>query len=260
MNDKLKVVIMAGGAGTRLLEETAVRPKPMVELGNRPILWHIMKIYSAYAFNEFVIALGYKGDWVKKYFLSYYHLGHDFSVNTKDGQVKIHDGKYEDWLIHLIDTGIETQTGGRLKRLKEWIGKETFMMTYGDGVANINLKELLAFHRRHGKLATVTAVRPESRFGGIILQDDLVKQFVEKPQIAEGWISGGFFVLEPEVLGYIDGDDVIFEKKPLPQLASEGQLVAFRHSGFWQPMDTLRDVRLLNDLWNKNNAPWKVWK
>jgi len=259
MNKNLKVVILAGGLGTRLQEETGVKPKPMIEIGNKPVLWHIMKIYSTYAFNEFIIALGYKGEHIKKYFLNFYHLHQNFTLHTKDGRIEIHDGKHEDWVIHLVDTGFETQTGGRLKRLKKWIGGETFMMTYGDGVANVDLKALLAFHRKQGKLATVTAVRPESRFGGLSLQDNLVTKFVEKPQIEVGWISGGFFVLEPEVLDYIDGDDVPFERKPVAKLVAEGQLAAYRHDDFWQPMDTIRDVRLLNALWAKNNAPWKIW-
>ncbi len=260
MSDNLKVVILAGGLGTRLQEETSVKPKPMVEIGDKPILWHIMKIYSAYAFNEFVIALGYKGDWIKKYFLNYYHLDHDFSIHTKDGRIEMHDGKYEDWKIHLVDTGHETQTGGRLKRLKKLIGNETFMMTYGDGVADINIKELLAFHRKQGKLATVTAVRPEARFGGLTLEGDAVRQFLEKPQVGEGWVNGGFFVLEPKVLDYIAGDDTFFELDPVRKLVAEGELAAYRHDGFWQPMDTLRDVGRLNNLWAKNIAPWKIWK
>jgi glucose-1-phosphate cytidylyltransferase len=260
MGDNMKVVILAGGMGTRLQEETAVKPKPMVEIGEKPVLWHIMKIYSTYAFNEFVIALGYKGDWIKKYFLNYYHLDHDFSIHTKDGRIDMHDGKYEDWAVHLVDTGHETQTGGRLKRLKKLIGNETFMMTYGDGVADINIKELLAFHRKQGKLATVTAVRPEARFGALALDGDSVAQFLEKPQVGEGWVNGGFFVLEPKVLDYIAGDDTFFELEPVRKLVAEGEFAAYRHDGFWQPMDTLRDVRRLNDLWAKNNAPWKVWK
>lgn len=256
----MKVVILAGGLGTRLQEETTVKPKPMVEIGEKPILWHIMKTYSAYGFNEFVIALGYKGEWIKKYFLNYYHLDHDFSIDTKNGHIDMHDGEFEDWKVHLIDTGRETQTGGRLKRLKDIIGNETFMMTYGDGVANVNIKELVAFHRQNGKLATVTAVRPESRFGEVVLKDSLVERFIEKPQLGEGWINGGFFVLEPQVLNFIDGDDTAFEREPIRRLVAEGQLAAFRHGDFWQPMDTLRDTRLLNDLWAKGLAPWKVWK
>ncbi len=260
MSNKLKVVILAGGMGTRLQEETSVKPKPMIEICGKPILWHIMKIYSAYEFNEFVIALGYKSEWIKKFFLNYYHLSQDFSIYTKDGHIDTHNGKFEDWIVRLIDTGYDTQTGGRIKRLKEWIGNETFLMTYGDGVADVNINELLAFHRKQGKLATVTAVRPEARFGGLSIQNDAVTQFIEKPQLGEGWISGGFFVLEPEVLDYIDGDDVAFERKPIEKLVAKSQLAAFRHHGFWQPMDTLKDVRFVNDLWAKGIAPWKVWK
>ena len=260
MSDNLKVVILAGGMGTRLQEETTVKPKPMVEIGEKPVLWHIMKTYSAYAFNEFVIALGYKGEWIKKYFLNYYRVDHNFTVHTKDGRIDMHKGEYEDWKVHLVDTGYETQTGGRIKRLKDIIGNETFMLTYGDGVANVNIKELLAFHRKHGKLATVTAVRPESRFGGLDIDGDMVKEFKEKPQMGEGWANGGFFVLEPKIFDYIDGDDTFFELKPMEKLVAENQLAAYRHNGFWQPMDTLRDVRRLNDLWAKGSAPWKIWK
>ena len=260
MGDNLKVVILAGGMGTRLQEETVIKPKPMVEIGDKPILWHIMKIYSAQGFNEFVIPLGYKGNWIKKYFLNYHHLDSDFSIHTKDGRIETHDGKIEDWTVHLVDTGLETSTGGRMKKLKKWIGDRTFMLTYGDGVANVNIKELLDFHRKHGKLVTVTAVRPESRFGGLNIQEDLVKKFKEKPQLGEGWINGGFFVMEPKVLDYIDGDSVLFEGKPLERISSEDQLAAYRHDGFWQPMDTLRDMKLLNDLWAKGSAPWKIWK
>ena len=235
MSNNLKVVILAGGLGTRLQEETTVKPKPMVEIGGKPILWHIMKIYSKYEFNEFVIALGYKGEWIKKYFLDYHNLDRDFSIHTKDGSIDMHDGTYDDWKVHLVDTGYDTQTGGRLKRLKKLIGNETFMMTYGDGVADINIKDLLAFHRKQGKLATITAVRPESRFGGLELKGDSVTKFIEKPQTGEGWINGGFFVLEPEVLDYIEGDDTFFELKPVQKLVAEGQLAAYRHDGFWQP-------------------------
>ncbi|MEI8349906.1 MAG: glucose-1-phosphate cytidylyltransferase [Candidatus Omnitrophota bacterium] len=260
MNDNLKVVILAGGMGTRLEEETVVKPKPMVEIGNKPILWHIMKIYSAYAYNEFVIALGYKGEWIKKYFLNYSRLDYDSSIHAEDVCVDMRDGRDDGWLVHLVETGIETLTGGRLKRLKKLIGNETFMMTYGDGVANVNIKELLAFHRKHGKLATVTAVRPEVRFGGLTIEGDIVTQFIEKSQVGEGWVNGGFFVLEPKVLDYIEGDNIYFECEPIRRLVADGQLAAYRHDSFWQPMDTLRDVRRLNDFWAKNNAPWKVWK
>jgi len=260
MADTMKVVILAGGYGTRLQEETVLKPKPMIEIGGRPILWHIMKIYAAFACTEFIVALGYKGEYIKKYFLDYYHLDHDISIHTRDGRIETRGGKREDWTAHLVDTGIDTLTGGRLKRLKDWIGGGTFMMTYGDGVADIDINALLAHHRRCGKLATVTAVRPESRFGGLTLEGDLVSHFVEKPQISEGWISGGFFVLEPKVLDYIGDENILFERGPLEKLASERQLAAYRHDGFWQPMDTLRDVALLNDLWAKGKAPWKLWK
>jgi glucose-1-phosphate cytidylyltransferase len=256
----MKVVILVGGLGTRLQEETAVKPKPMIEIGGKPILWHIMKIYYSHGFNEFVLPLGYKGEWIKKYFLNYNHLDQDFSIYTKDKRVKMHNGQCDDWIVHLIDTGAGTMTGGRLKRLREWIGSETFMMTYGDGVANVDLKDLLAFHRKHGKLATVTAVRPEARFGSLTIEDDMVKQFLEKPQVGEGWINGGFFVLEPEVLNYIDGDNTTFEMEPMRKLADENQLAAFRHNDFWQPIDTLRDVRRLNSLWENKDASWKTWE
>jgi glucose-1-phosphate cytidylyltransferase len=256
----MQTIILCGGKGTRLREETEFRPKPMLPIGNRPILWHIMKTYSSYAFNEFVIALGYKGEWIKKYFLNYHHLDSDFSIHTKDGRIEMRDDKREDWTVHLADTGLETSTGGRLKRLKKLIGDRTFMMTYGDGVANINIKGLLDFHRKHGKLVTVTAVRPESRFGGLNIENDLVKKFKEKPQLGEGWINGGFFVMEPKVLDYIEGDGVLFEGKPLERISAEDQLAAYRHDGFWQPMDTLRDMKRLNDLWAAGAAPWKIWK
>ena len=260
MKENPKVIILAGGYGSRLQEETVIKPKPMIEIGDRPILWHIMRIYSEYGFNEFLVALGYKGEYIKKYFLDYYHLDNDISVYTRSGRIVTPKCRREDWAVHLIDTGVNTLTGGRMKRLKKWIGNKTFMMTYGDGVADIDIGRLLAFHRKNKKLATVTAVRPPSRFGGLDLKGDMVEQFVEKSQIGEGWINGGFFVLEPEVLDYIRSDDVLFEKGPLERLASEDQLAAYRHTGFWQPMDTLRDVRNLNEMWANNKAPWKIWE
>ena len=256
----MKTVILAGGLGTRLLEETELLPKPMVRIGGQPILWHILRIYSAQGFNEFVLALGYKADVVKNYFLNYYYLRNDFSLRVSDGHLEVHNGRQDDWLVHLIDTGEPTQTGGRIRRLASWLRDGTFMMTYGDGVADIDLRKVVDFHRSHGKLATVTAVRPPSRFGGLAFDGDLVAEFSEKPQIGEGWINGGFFVLEPEVLDYIDADETIFEHEPLERLAAQGQLVAYRHDGFWQPMDTLRDVRLLESLWQSGDAPWKVWE
>jgi glucose-1-phosphate cytidylyltransferase len=255
----MKVVILAGGLGTRLAEETEVKPKPMVEIGGKPILWHIMNIYAAQGCSEFVLALGYKGEVIKNYFINYYMWRNDISIHLANGQVEVRNGCPEDWFIHLVDTGIRTLTGGRIKRLAEWLGDETFMLTYGDGVANIKIEDLLKFHRKHGKLATVTAVRPPARFGGINLKDDQVDQFKEKPQIGEGWVNGGFFVLEPGVLDYIEGDDTDWEQQSLARLAQDGQLAAYRHEGFWQCMDTLRDVKTLENLWQDGSPPWKVW-
>jgi glucose-1-phosphate cytidylyltransferase len=256
----MKTVILAGGMGTRLAEETDLTPKPMVEIGGPPILWHIMKIYSTYGFKEFVVAVGYKGEVIKNYFLNYYYLRNDFSISFADGKLDVHDRSRDDWVVHVVDTGAATATGGRVKRLERWLSGETFLMTYGDGVADVDLPSLVSFHRNHGKLATVTAVRPPARFGGLVFDGDLVAEFVEKPQIGEGWINGGFFVLEPGVLDYIDGDETIFERDPLERLAADGQLVAYRHEGFWQCMDTLRDVRLLETIWDSGKAPWRVWE
>ena len=256
----MKVVILAGGYGTRLREETTTRPKPMVEIGGRPILWHIMKIYAAHGYKEFVIALGYKGEMIKDYFVNYYRLSSDLTVSLGNGDVKVLGGGDEaDWLVHLIDTGPDTRKGGRLRRLAPLISDGPFMMTYGDGVGDVNIERLVAFHRRQGKLATVTAVRPPARFGSLSFVDDALVRFEEKPQIGEGWINGGFFVLEPEVLKYIDGDSVEFEEQPLDRLCANRQLVARPHHGFWQCMDTLRDVLHLEKLWNTGRAPWKVW-
>ncbi|HEY3345337.1 MAG TPA: glucose-1-phosphate cytidylyltransferase [Anaerolineaceae bacterium] len=254
----MKVVILSGGLGTRLSEETTLKPKPMVEIGGQPILWHIMNIYAAYGYHDFTIALGYKAEVVKNYFLNYHFLRNNCTVCLKTGQVQVYDGDIEDWTIDLVDTGLQTETGGRLKRLKSFIGNQTFMLTYGDGVSNVNIHELVDFHKRHGKLATVTAVRPPARFGGLDFDGDLVSWFAEKPQVGEGWINGGFFVLEPEVLDYIECDQS-WEGHPMMKLAEEGELVAYRHSDFWQCMDTLRDVRLLETLWNEQRAPWRVW-
>ncbi len=255
----VKTVILAGGLGTRLLEETQIKPKPMVEIGGMPILWHIMKIYGAHGFNEFVIALGYKAEVIKTFFLDYFHLRNDLTVHLPDGEVNVHDRDSEDWTIHLVDTGLHTPTGGRINRLLPWIDNETFMMTYGDGVANVDVRKLVDFHRSHKRLATVTAVRPTARFGSLTFSGDLVTRFVEKPQTESGWINGGFFVLEPGVAEYIDGDEM-FEREPLERLAEDGQLAAYFHDDFWQPMDTLRDVRSLNELWESSDAPWKVWR
>jgi len=255
----MKVVILAGGLGTRLQEETTVRPKPMVEIGGRPILWHIMKIYAAAGLREFVVALGYKGEVIKQYFIDYHRLRSDVSVNLRSGKVVTHDDAPEDWNVHMVETGQRTETGGRLKRLKKWIGDETFLMTYGDGVADIDVARLVEFHRSHGRLATVTAVRPPARFGALVVEGDDGMLFSEKPQAGEGWINGGFFVLDGKVLDYIDGDQTVFERDPLERLARDRQLKVYRHTGFWQCMDTLRDLRQLESLWTENRAPWRVW-
>ena len=255
----MKVIILAGGLGTRLAEETEVRPKPMVEVGGRPLLWHIMKLYAHAGHREFVVALGYKGESIKRYFLDYRMLHSSFTISLADGELNTLGQEWDDWIVHLVDTGLETETGGRIKRVQSYIGKETYLMTYGDGVANVDVPRLVAFHRSHGKLATVTAVRPPSRFGALVFNGDQVVDFQEKPQIGEGWINGGFFVLEPEVAGYIDGDATIFEREPMERLARDGQLMAFRHESFWRPMDTLRDLRLLRQLWDTGHAPWTVW-
>ncbi|MEK6280868.1 MAG: glucose-1-phosphate cytidylyltransferase [Acidobacteriota bacterium] len=256
----MKVVILCGGVGTRLREETEVRPKPLVEVGGRPILWHIMKLYAGFGHKEFIIALGYKGEAIKEYFLNYRCHSSDLTVQLNTGEVSVRGNHGEDWTVHLFDTGLLTQTGGRVKRVANLIGQETFMLTYGDGIANINLDDLVAFHRQHKALATVTAVRPPARFGGFTFQGDLVSRFEEKSQIGEGWINGGFFVLEPKVLDYIAGDDTPFEHAPLERLAEEKQLQAYRHGEFWQCMDTMRDVQLLEKLWQTGEAPWKTWQ
>ena len=256
----MKVVILAGGLGTRLTEETVVKPKPMVEVGGQPILWHIMKHYGHYAFREFVIALGYRGEAIKRYFLDYQRLTGNMTLDLKRGEIMTRDEQCEDWIVQLIDTGAATQTGGRIKRLRPLLQDETFMVTYGDGVCNLDLLKLLEFHRRNGRIATVTAVRPPSRFGGLVFDGDIVKAFTEKPQIGEGWINGGFLVFEPQLFDYLEDDDTVLESGALERLAADGQLAAFRHAGFWQCMDTLRDKHLLNSLWEEHAAPWKVWK
>ncbi len=254
----MKVVILAGGLGSRIFEKTHDRPKPMVEIGGNPLLWHLMNIYSAYGFNEFIIALGYKGDVIKEYFLNFFRFNSDISVDLQSGETQVHRRASHDWKIDLVDTGLHTQTGGRLKRLKEWIGHETFMMTYGDGLADIDIPALLDFHRKHKKLATVTAVHPPARFGCLEFDGDRVSCFAEKSQTKEGWVNGGFFVLEPEVLDYIEGDDSAWELKPLERLARDGELYSYRHKGFWQPMDTLREQKQLEALWQSENAPWVI--
>lgn len=256
---KPKVGILAGGLGARLAEETETKPKPMVEIGGYPILWHIMRHYAHYGFKEFVIALGYKGEYIKKYMVDYCQLYSNLTVNLKNGDVRIHDGYKADWTVELIETGRDTLTGGRIKRLAPYMGDGTFMLTWGDGVSDVNLLELLKFHRSHGKLATMTAVRPPARFGHLELDGDSVAEFSEKLQTKEGWINGAFFVLEPGVFDYIEGDMTQWEKGPMEQLARDGQLMAYRHTSFWQCMDTLRDKRLLDSLWQTGNPPWKIW-
>jgi len=258
-SDDMKTVILAGGAGTRLAEETDTRPKPMVEIGGRPILWHLMKQYAHYGLKEFVVALGYKGEVIKRYFLDYADLNGSLTLSIKERRVERHECHPEDWTISLMDTGIHTITGGRLKRLQQILCTGTFMMTYGDGLSDVDLGKLLQFHRSHGKLATITAVRPPARFGALEFDGDRVVRFTEKPQLGEGWINGGFFVLEPDVLDFIEGDATHWEREPLERLARDGQLMAYRHESFWQCMDTLRDVRLLESLWAGGRAPWKVW-
>jgi glucose-1-phosphate cytidylyltransferase len=255
----VKVGILAGGVGSRLAEETEIRPKPMVEIGGRPILWHIMKYYAAFDFNQFVIALGYKGEYIKKYMVDYCHLYNDVTVHQGQGRVEVHDGPRDDWTAQLIDTGQGTNTGGRILRLAPYMGGETFMLTWGDGVSDVDLNKLLEFHKSHGKLATLTAVRPTARFGRLELDGNQIAEFSEKPQTGEGWINGAFFVLEPGVFDYIAGDDTQWEKEPLEELAKDGQLMAYLHDGFWQCMDTLREKQLLQAMWDGGNAPWKVW-
>jgi glucose-1-phosphate cytidylyltransferase len=255
----MKVAILAGGLGTRLTEETEVKPKPMVEIGGHPILWHIMKHYAHFGFNEFVIALGYKGEHIKRWMRDYGSLEGDMTVNTRTGEVALHRKQEVEWVVDLVETGQATLTGGRIKKLKRWLGNGTFMLTWGDGVSDVDIGKLLAFHRSHGKLATLTAVRPPARYGHLELDGGRITRFSEKPQTAEGWINGAFFVLEPGVFEYIDGDDTMFEHAPLERLARDGQLGAYRHESFWQCMDTMREKHLLQKLWDSGNPPWKLW-
>ncbi len=255
----MKVVILAGGRGTRLAEETSLRPKPMVEIGGQPILWHIMNMYASHGFCDFVVACGYKSEMIKQYFHSFYIHANDYIVDLKNGSLELLNPPRLDWRIAVIDTGLDTMTGGRVLRLKQWLCGERFMVTYGDGVGDVDLRRLLAFHKSHGRLATVTAVRPPARFGGLQIEEDRVACFSEKPQTGEGWINGGFFVFEPQVLDYMEGDETILEREPLERLAAEGQLMAFRHDGFWQPMDTARERDLLEKMWASGEAPWKSW-
>lgn len=256
----MKVVILAGGFGTRLAEETGIRPKPMIEIGGSPILWHILKYYDAFGFSEFVLALGYKADLIKRYFLDYYQMAGNISLNFKSGQVNAISSTQENWKVHLVDTGVNTMTGGRLKRLRSWLGDEPFMLTYGDGVSDVDIHKLLDYHHNQGKQATITAVRPPARFGELAFQNGMVSKFNEKPLVGDGWINGGFMVLEPGILDILEGDDSILERDGLEKLAAEGQLSAYRHAGFWQCMDTLNDKNRLEKLWLSGNPPWKIWE
>ena len=256
----MKAVILAGGFGTRLSEETTTRPKPMVEIGGKPILWHIMNIYAACNVTEFIIALGYKAEVIKEYFLNFYALNNDISIDLANGKTIIHEGKQPNWKVHLVDTGLHTQTGGRLKRLQKWFDKdETFLFTYGDGVADLDIETVVKFHHSHGKLATVTTVRTPARFGRAAFEGDRICDFNEKPQSGEGWINGGFFVLNSKAIDYIEGDDTPWEKKPLEGLAKDGQMMGYRHYGFWSCMDTLWEKNNLEELWSSKKAPWKIW-
>jgi len=256
----MKVVILAGGLGTRLSEETVLKPKPMVDIGDMPILWHIMKIYSANGFTDFIICLGYKGYVIKEYFANYFLHKSDVTINLKENSVKVHDSFAEPWNITLVDTGFDTMTGGRIKRVKHHIGNDTFLLTYGDGVSDINIQDSVAFHKQSGKLCTVTAVQPSGRFGAINLGNDLnVASFTEKPKGDGAWINGGFFVCEPKVIDYIENDSISWEKEPMERIAAEGQMAAYKHEGFWKPMDTLRDKQELERDWQTGHAKWKTW-
>lgn len=256
----MKVVLLAGGLGTRISEESQYKPKPMIEIGGKPILWHIMKEYSNYGYNEFIICAGYKQHLIKNYFANYYLQGSDITFDfSKGNTLKIHNNNVEPWKVTIVDTGLNTMTGGRIKRIKDYINNETFMLTYGDGVCDVNINELEKFHKSHGKICTLTAVKPEGRFGILDLVDNNVKSFREKNKQDVGYINGGYMVLEPEIFDYIDNDNTTFEKEPLEKIADNGQLMAYKHNGFWQCMDTLRDKIKLEKLWNENKAPWKVW-
>jgi len=255
----MKAVILAGGLGTRLAEETSVKPKPMVEIGYKPILWHIMKIYSSHGVNDFIICLGYKGYVIKEYFANYFLHSSDVTFDMKSNSMQVHQKKAEPWRVTLIDTGEETMIGGRIKRIIDYVDGEDFCLTYGDGVSDVNVSELIAFHQKEGRLATVTGVQPPGRFGAIEFSDSQVTGFKEKPQGDGGWINGGFFVLSPKIVDYIEGDHTVWEQEPMENLAKDGQLSIYTHSGFWHPMDTLRDKRYLESLWNSKKAPWKLW-
>ncbi|MBR09128.1 MAG: glucose-1-phosphate cytidylyltransferase [Rickettsiales bacterium] len=256
----MKVVLLAGGLGTRLSEETSLKPKPMVEIGGKPILWHIMKIYSRFGFTEFIICLGYKGYVIKEYFANYFLHQADVTIDMNANSFEYHKSQAEPWKVSLIDTGINSMTGGRIKRVKDYIGNEPFLLTYGDGVGDVNINSLVNFHKDHGKLMTVTSVQPSGRFGALNINSEMeVESFMEKPKGDGAWINGGFFVCQPEVIEYIEADDSIWERDPMEQIAKDGQMKAFKHEGFWKPMDTLRDKQELEKLWESGAAPWKLW-
>lgn len=257
----MKVVLLAGGLGTRISEETQIKPKPMVEIGDRPILWHIMKIFSSFGFNEFVICLGYKGYYIKEYFANYFLHQSDVTIDLSSNSIQIHQTQAEPWKITLVDTGNESMTGGRIKRIEQHVGDETFLLTYGDGVGNVNIRELVKYHQSHGKMLTVTAVQPSGRFGALNIDNvQMVTSFLEKPKGDGAWINGGFFVCNPGIFKYIAGDSSVWEREPMEQIAKDNEMVAYKHTGFWKPMDTLRDKMELEAEWNNGTAPWKLWK
>lgn len=256
----MKVLILAGGFGTRLSEETDIRPKPMVQIGGKPILWHIMKIYSKYGFNDFVLLLGYKGYYIKEYFANYFLHQSDVTIDMQTGKMEVLNNSSEPWKITLLDTGLDTMTGGRIKKAQNFVGNEPFLLTYGDGVSDIDINELVKFHKSHGKAITMSSTQPEGRFGALNLDGEKVESFLEKPKGDGGWINIGYFVCEPKVFDYIDtGDEVVFEQAPLKNLALDGEMFTFKHNGFWKPMDSLKDKNDLNNLWDSQKAPWKVW-
>ena len=256
----MKVVLLAGGLGSRISEESVIRPKPMIEIGNKPIIWHIMKLYSYYGFNDFIICLGYKGYIIKEYFINYFYHQSDLTIDMKNNSIKIHSNHSEPWIITLVDTGMETMTGGRIKRIKDYVDNKTFMLTYGDGLSNINIKDLYNSHKKSKKMATLTAVKLDNRFGVVkIDENNIVERFKEKPKESNDWINAGFFVLEPEIFNFIENDLSVWEKEPLENISNIKELNSYKHEGFWKPMDTLRDKNELQDLWNLNKAQWKIW-
>lgn len=255
----MKVVLLAGGFGTRISEESQFKPKPMIEIGEKPILWHIMKYYSSFGYNDFVVCLGYKSYVVKEFFSNYFLYSSDITFDLSNNQMTVHNSFSENWRVTLVETGLNTMTGGRIKKIQKYVGNEPFMLTYGDGLSDVNIKELVEFHKNHGKMATLTAVQPEGRFGGLDINNNKIEAFREKSKNDTGWINGGFMVLNSEIINYIEGDSTVFEREPLEKIAAEGELMAYKHKGFWQCMDTQRDKNLLEELWLNNKAPWRKW-